>query len=253
ALFCEPYELVDRPPPHFIGDIEYVVRVVMRNGVYMGGNVIMSTFFSRRKDNAPIFMRTITFTCGDVIVGVVTAFSNINFEQLSAQSFNTNLNTMYSLKTEQQACIVLEDMGLAVGSAAHGPQIFYSTDSINLIINARPPDIENKAFLSLVAVTDIIKASLFLETILCSNDLVFECLQLLQYPLEDSPLRSPRHVTAEFVGMKSDTGIILLCQLKPQTSSQSNRRASRNLSLRDIISSDAGAPNFPRQWRRIDL
>ncbi|KAJ1951980.1 hypothetical protein GGI12_006358, partial [Dipsacomyces acuminosporus] len=247
ALFSRPFELMGQPIPHFIADILYVTEARGRGNIYTDGNVILSSFIHRRKDNIPVYMRTTVFVCGIVNIGLVTVYSNndsiahiisgsIPLEELNSmmgaseqeqqmlerilqtnssggidlERINHSLNSLYSLRTGNQACMILESV---TQSNSIGPRVLYCTNSIKLIINAGADSIHCRSFLTLVSLNDIVKASMFLELAFQSNKPVYEQLELIHDPVKDRQLGNPKCVTVDLMSMKCDYGAILVCQL----------------------------------------
>ncbi|KAJ1964435.1 hypothetical protein GGI12_001419 [Dipsacomyces acuminosporus] len=162
-----------------------------------------------------------------------------------------HMNTPYSMRTTPQACFVLKDTGIASREQVSDLKIIFVTDSINRILDVDSSDLQGVSFLSMVDVEDSTKAAAFLEKVLQSNELVLERLQFLANPLEGILLGEPKSVTIEFMGMGSDEGAILLCQLEQSSVFQLDD-CSRYLPFEEIISSDPETSDMPEEWSIID-
>ncbi|KAJ1965916.1 hypothetical protein GGI12_000437 [Dipsacomyces acuminosporus] len=274
GLLYEPSELIGKSPETLISDDEASEEFKTHHGSATDDNVIMTNLFATSKTGIPVYLRTIAFACGNVNVGIVRSYPHINSpEQLSegpvtVQRYKCILSdeqensgnrggldagTMYSMRTNHQACFVLSDFSPNDIDGDSTPKIIFTTDSINRILDVDSCDLQNVSFLSLVTMEDRQKAYEFVEKSRSSNELVLERLDLLSNPIDDAELRHPRSISVEFMGIGSDDGVIMLCQLTK--SRISNRVASNSgyLSLEDIISSDPETSDFPDEWRRMDL
>ncbi|KAJ1958929.1 hypothetical protein GGI12_004610 [Dipsacomyces acuminosporus] len=160
---------------------------------------------------------------------------------------------MYSLRTNHQACFVLGDFSPNDPDGDAGPKIVFTTDSINRILDVDSCDLQGVPFLSLVAMEDNQKAYGFLERSFNSSELVLERLHLLANPIDDAQLRNPRTVTVEFLGIGSDEGAIILCQIGRTRISGRVDNNSGYMSLEDIISSEPDTSDFPDEWRQMGL
>ncbi|KAJ1953707.1 hypothetical protein GGI12_005960 [Dipsacomyces acuminosporus] len=291
ALFYEPFELINHSPPHLIADVQHIRELKGLRTLFGGGNVILTTFITKRKDGIPIYVRTISFACSDCNVGVVAVYANntigeaysSELEQQRKQALDrlmddsqygyvngnycftgntegTSLtgNAFYSMSTDCQACIVVG--GMQHSDEIHGPRIVFATSSICTVVYASADEIQDKPFLKMVAIGDILRMSLFLEAALRSTEPVFERLSLIESPLTDSQVGNPKCVAVELMGIRSDYGIMILLQVDSGGSSQSTGRSSSNssssnrfLSLKGTIFSDPEASRLPSQWKKIKL
>ncbi|KAJ1962749.1 hypothetical protein GGI12_002462 [Dipsacomyces acuminosporus] len=150
-------------------------------------------------------------------------------------------NVIDAIKKARQACIVLEDLNCNSANGSRGARIMFVTDSINRILNVDSCDLQGVPFLSLVALEDVVKAADFLDKALHGSVLSLEKLRILENPLEDDQLYSPKCVSVEFMAMGSVDGAIMLCQLERPSGAGGN---DGYLSLEEIISSDPGTSDF---------
>ncbi|KAJ1954365.1 hypothetical protein GGI12_005804, partial [Dipsacomyces acuminosporus] len=243
-------------------------------GTITDDNVLITNVHVKNKNNVPVPVRTIAFTCGNVNFHMGTTYPDSAHSQrggpLSVQRFKCILSeagnentggsssngsgnggvdpsTAYSRRTTSQACIVLNSVDPNDAGSDVGPKIIFSTDSINRILDVDSSDLHGLPFLSLVDAESSEKAAEFLQKALHSSELVLEQLGLLVSPLEESHLASPRSVAVEFMAMGSDDGIIMLCQLsRPKLGG--NDADGRYMPLEDIISSDPETSDFPDAW-----
>ncbi|KAJ1965759.1 hypothetical protein GGI12_000551 [Dipsacomyces acuminosporus] len=148
--------------------------------------------------------------------------------------------------------MVVENAGASNPACDAGPTILFAADSINRILDADSSDLQGLPFLSIVAFEDIPKAAAFLANALHSSEPLFERLSILVNPIEESNSTNPRIAALEFMGIGSDDGAILLCQLLPP-SAQERSDNDGYLSLGDIISSDPDTSDYPELWDLMDL
>ncbi|KAJ1957611.1 hypothetical protein GGI12_004975, partial [Dipsacomyces acuminosporus] len=267
-----PHELLGHSPPHLYPDIGYVTSVKRNFNPYTSGNIIMATFSTTLDENTPVCIRSHTFACNDVYFGVFTIYPNTatderqssDSESSSEESAESkegvgvrsfDILMMHSMWASYQACIVLRGIDSDSPDFINGPRIVFATESICTVLNASSTDLQYHQFLKLVITQDIVKASLFLDSLLHSNVIVIERLRVFENPFErrNTP-GNPRIVTLEFLGMRSEDGFLLLCQLeRPRNTTLTIRRRSSHLSLRDIVSSEPSSSHFPSNWKKIDI
>ncbi|KAJ1953196.1 hypothetical protein GGI12_006064 [Dipsacomyces acuminosporus] len=239
-------------------------------------NVMVTSMFLRTGVDRTIFIRAIAFVCDNVTLHMSTSYPEITPEQYSGsvdvQRFKCildedetrepnsqspqgssvanqalDMNSIYSMRSSHQACMVLEGM-----EQSGGPKITFVTSSINKILDTESHDIQRLPFLSLVATEDITKASDFLARALNTDELVLESLRLYEDPVDEALPGNQSTVAVEFMAMASDDGVIMLCQ------SGKNEGGGRNvadgyMSLEDIISSGCETSDFPDAWNRFGL
>ncbi|KAJ1957793.1 hypothetical protein GGI12_004924, partial [Dipsacomyces acuminosporus] len=148
ALLYEPSELIGVSAEVLIDDGESTDEFKTHHGSATDDNVIMTSLFCKTKTGLLVYIRAISFACGNVNVGIVSTYPHINSPaQLAAgpvsiqrykcvlndQQENAGLRSrgtgvdpsaMYSMRTSHQACFVLGDFNAdddADGEA--GPKI----------------------------------------------------------------------------------------------------------------------------------
>ncbi|KAJ1956096.1 hypothetical protein GGI12_005396 [Dipsacomyces acuminosporus] len=292
ALLYEPREFMNRSALEFILNVEEGEEAKTHFGAATDDNVMMAYAFVKNKNGVPVYIRSIAFACGNVGFQLATAYPDVDFEQqrqrLTVQRFRCNLgesatehdrqvlesilssqqnqfstgssnsttargrgslgaSAIYSARTTCQACFVVNNVYASSRHRVSELKVLFVTDSINTILDVDASDLQNKQFLSLVADQDLAKATSFLERMLQNNGLVLERLELLA-----DPQQGHRSVAAEFIGMGSDDGAIMLCQLERSSIAQLDGRG-RYISLEDIISSDPETSDCPDAWKRISL
>ncbi|KAJ1961161.1 hypothetical protein GGI12_003402 [Dipsacomyces acuminosporus] len=275
VLLYEPSEYIGQSPLENVVDARDIEDMKSHHSSVTEDNVIMTNVFLKRKDGRPVYTRTISFACGDINFVLATAYPNIGYDPgqrvFSVQRFrcllggqnisedgraerrNLDANAMYSRKTAFQACMVLEELDLDAGSSVEvGPRVIFATHSISRIIEADSCDLQDLPFLSLIATRDIVKAATFLEKVFLGGEFVLERLHLKASPLEEWGLRGLGSVPVEFMGMGSDDGAILLCQLEVPKRARA-RCSGRPMSLEDIVTSDPDTSDFPERWNQVGL
>ncbi|KAJ1963126.1 hypothetical protein GGI12_002243 [Dipsacomyces acuminosporus] len=280
ALLYEPDELIGHSPVEYMVDTRDTQDFKKEHGSITEDNVIMTNIFLKSKIGRPIYIRSIAFACSNVNFYMATTFPDVTLDQsqrtLSIQRYrcilsendndegsagssssNTNdrrvdMSAVYSMRATYQACFVLGGLNSDDPDSDAGPKIVFSTDSISRILDVDSCDLQGVPFLSLVTMEDNEKAYRYLERVLNSDELVIDRLQLLINPLEESQLRNPRSVSVEFMGMGSDDGVIMLCQLeRPRIADRDDNNGY--MSLGDIVSSDPDTSDFPEGWSRLGL
>ncbi|KAJ1962313.1 hypothetical protein GGI12_002723, partial [Dipsacomyces acuminosporus] len=269
ALLFEPEEAIGGSPLDRVSDSRDIEELRNHHDSVTDDNIILTKCFINNKLGQPVFLRAIAFVCSNINFYVATTFPHITPDQgvslCSVERFKydisgsendaesidrrrrgADMNAMYSMRTTNQACFILE--GLSENNL--DPKIKFVTDSINRILDVDSSDLQGVFFLTLVDIEDETKATAFLEKLLDGNELVFERLQILESPLEGNFLEEPRSVVLELMAMGSDNGAIMLCQLERSSISQLDDR-SRYMALEDIISSDPETSDFPDDWSRV--
>ncbi|KAJ1959210.1 hypothetical protein GGI12_004457 [Dipsacomyces acuminosporus] len=270
TLRYEPGEIVGRPSLDFTVTSKEGEEYRRHNSSQTDDNVMMTSMLIKHKTDKPVPVHAITFACGNVNLIMATLIPSISMERqykdgISVQSFYFNLgghhstnkhgpsniegqgthkNAVCSMRRAHQACFVLGDFGSSNANDEKGAKVMFVTDSINRILNADSSDIQGMPFLSLVALEDIIKATMFLDKTLNNYDIAFESLNLLVNPSEERKEENPQCVAVEFMAIGSDDGVIMLCQLAQSKSSDSNNNNNGYMSLEDIISSDPWTSDF---------
>ncbi|KAJ1953040.1 hypothetical protein GGI12_006102, partial [Dipsacomyces acuminosporus] len=168
ALLYEPDEVVGKATQEYLVDNAESAAFKEHYGTATDDNVIISNIHAMNKNNVPVLIRTIAFTCGNVNFHMSTTHPNIAPFQvgnpLSVQRFkcilseardensggagsngsgDVDLSTVYSMKTTSQACIVLENANPSDPDSDAGPTIVFSTDSINRILDVDSCDLQD--------------------------------------------------------------------------------------------------------------
>ncbi|KAJ1961440.1 hypothetical protein GGI12_003249 [Dipsacomyces acuminosporus] len=281
ALLYEPKDMIGHSPQEYMSDIDTGEDLKREYGSVTEDNIFMTDMIVRTKDNQNLFIRGISFVCGNVNFGIVTTFPHVDVDReeqlqrhrksLTTQRYKCILSeeddastsrgerrnsldpsAMYTLRSSYQACLVLEELNPNDPDIDAGPKIIFTTGSISRILHVDSCDLQGIPFLSLVAIEDSQKAYEFLEKALNSGELVLENLRLLANPLEEAHLPNPRSVSVEFMAKGSDDGAIMLCQLaRPGVVEQGSSNRGRYISLEDIISSNPETSDFPGEWSKI--
>ncbi|KAJ1958116.1 hypothetical protein EC988_000483 [Linderina pennispora] len=248
-LGYNPLDAIGKPASQFLDSDDFVVY----NNLYLSGtpeNIVVGYISLIWLDGTRLYLRTITFFCGEINFHVVSYNPQIinvaSMERARTRRFNFsgsggNMQAMLeqiqqaigcnhddhhgtvevqhqpetrrlTTRPSIQACLVLDLVSRLREPMPLGPNVIFATNSIEQIIGVEATEFQGLPFLSAVAPADVTKAGEFLQNISTSNAIAFVTIRLLQNPLSEENPDGSQQVEVEIMGAGYDDGAILLCQ-----------------------------------------
>ncbi|KAJ1723655.1 hypothetical protein LPJ53_002038 [Coemansia erecta] len=247
----EPSEIIGQPSLGFVSQstLDFYQRAFADA---RQDEVVVSHMRVPDRDANPVYLRVMHFNCDNMGFNVSVTRPDAEGSRMENELLDCQhrLGRMQVGRRMLCGCLVLENHVVELNGST-GPRILFASRSFGRMLGVDTSDIQGSRFLSLVAPGDVLRASMFLEKIANSMDVVVERLEM-RVGCWDEAGAYGCVAEVEVMAAGSDEGAMLLCQMERRTN---GRAGSMNedrgyLSLEDIVSSDYESSDINEAWRQ---